>query len=190
MSVFRRAVLIILFTSVMGFLLSNENREYASGGNTLETAAVPAEQPADIPDGPLIMDITLKRVYMDGETSEEKVKETIWALEDFWAKYESWQLVEMDEKGLIFKKDVSDISPLLKMNGFFGITEDGTLSIFNGRPEDADIIQSFFQIDVEKLQGNKRLQLLEGIPVKSKEDYTEVLETMKQYSIQEKQEKG
>ncbi|MBS4217024.1 intercompartmental signaling factor BofC [Bacillus sp. FJAT-49711] len=140
-------------------------------------------------EDPLILDVVLKRKYLDGEVSEEKVQETIWALEDFWAKYEAWQLVDMDEEKLIFETKIDDISPILKLNGFFGLTEDGTLSIFNGYPDQADIIQSFFQIDIKKLEGNKHLQLKKGIPVKTKEIYTEVLETMKQYTLQKKNEK-
>lgn len=116
---------------------------------------------------------------MDGEESEEVVKELVFALEDFWAKYESWQLVDMDEDRLIFKKKVDDISPLLKMNGYFGITNDGTLSIFNGKPEESDVIQSFFQIDVKKLESSQHMRLMQGIPVKSKEEYAKVVESMK-----------
>ncbi|MCJ8006955.1 BofC C-terminal domain-containing protein [Lederbergia wuyishanensis] len=140
-------------------------------------------------EDPLLLNVVLKRKYLDGEISEETVQETIWALEDFWAKYEAWQLVDMDEDKLVFETIVDDISPLLKLNGFFGITEDGTLTIFNGSPEQADIIQSFFQIDIKKLEGKKHLQLKQGIPVKTKEIYTEVLETMKQYSLEKQKEK-
>lgn len=135
------------------------------------------------PDRPLLLQVTLKRHYLDGETSEETLQETIWKLEDFWAKYESWQLVDMDEERIVFETFIDDISPLLKVNGFFGITKDGTLSIFNGTPEQADIIQSFFQIDMEKLEGRRRQQLEQGIPIKSKEVFSDVLKTMKQYSI-------
>lgn len=136
-----------------------------------------------IPDKPLELTIRLKRVYMDGEESEETLTETIWAIEDFWAKYEKWQLVDMSEDYLVFEKKVNDISPLLKMNGYFGITEDGTLSIFNGKPEESDIIQSFFQIDVKKLESKQHQKLLQGIPVKTKEDFARVVETMKKYEV-------
>ncbi|VEF47489.1 sporulation-like protein BofC [Bacillus freudenreichii] len=136
-----------------------------------------------IQEQPLELTIHLKRVYLDGEASEEVVNEVIFALEDFWAKYESWQLVDMDEDRLLFEKKIDDISPLLKMNGYFGITEDGTLSIFNGKPEESDVIQSFFQIDVDKLESSQHMRLMQGIPVKSKEEYAEVVESMKKYSI-------
>lgn len=157
--------------------------EFTYSNKSLENAKN-EEEHVVIPDTPLILDVTLKRSYLDGEVSEERVQETIWALEDFWTKYESWQLVDIDEENIVFEQSVDDISPLLKVNGFFGITDDGTLSIFNGDPEQAEIIQSFFQIDIEKLEGKKRMELKRGIPVQSKEVYTEVLEAMRHYSIE------
>lgn len=137
-----------------------------------------------IPDNPLEIEVLLKRTYLDGDMSEELVTETIWALEDFWAKYENWQLVDIDEKRVVFEKKVNDISPLLKVNGFFGLQEDGTLSIFNGSPDQADIIHSFFQIDMRKLEGKKKEELKKGIPIQTKETFKEVLEAMKQYSTE------
>nr|WP_066137219.1 intercompartmental signaling factor BofC [Lederbergia lenta] len=159
-------------------------QESATLKNNEVIAASPQEDISEsIPEKPLKLNITLRRVYLDGEISEEKVSETVWALEDFWAKYEAWQLVDMSDEMVLFELKVDDISPLLKVNGFFGVSNDGTLSIYNGNPQQEDIIQSFFQIDIKKLEGNKHLELQQGIPVKTKEDYSDVLETMKHYSI-------
>ncbi|WP_064467735.1 BofC C-terminal domain-containing protein [Lederbergia galactosidilytica] len=148
------------------------------------TAMEQQESPVYIPDSPLEIEVSLQRRYLDGDISEEVVNETIWALEDFWAKYEKWQLIDIDEKRVTFEMEINDISPLLKVNGFFGLQEDGTLSIFNGSPDEADIIHSFFQIDMEKLEGKKREELKKGIPIQTKETFTEVLEAMKQYSTE------
>ncbi|WP_442595195.1 BofC C-terminal domain-containing protein [Neobacillus sp. D3-1R] len=130
---------------------------------------------------PFQIEVILQRVYLDGEISEEKISENIYSMENFWSKYEQWELVNTFEKGLVFKKQVDDISPLLKANGYFGITEDGTLTIFNGRPHQTNIIQSFFQINLEKLESRKQLQLKKGIPIKTKDRYVNVLETFKPY---------
>ncbi len=149
-----------------------------------ENAAIKNEQVESDPDvQPLELEVTLIRKYVNGEVSEEVINETILSMEDFWAKYAEWNLVEMDEGKIVFEQKIDDISPLIKMNGYFGITDDGTLTIFNGKPDDAHIIQSFFQIDVKKLEGRKHKQLQKGIPVKSKEDYKEILETLKHYSV-------
>ncbi|MEH6956342.1 intercompartmental signaling factor BofC [Neobacillus drentensis] len=132
---------------------------------------------------PLNMTVILERVYLDGEISQEVVHETCWSMENFWAKYDQWQLTDMDDSTMVFRKQVNDISPLLKANGFFGVTEDGVLTIFNGRPDQLRIIQSFFQIDIKKLESSKQEELIQGIPIKTKDRYVEVLETFKPYSL-------
>jgi forespore regulator of the sigma-K checkpoint len=133
--------------------------------------------------GPLTMTVVLEVVYLDGEVSEEIKRETITTMEEFWAQYDEWELVHQDEEQVVFQKHVDDISPLLKTNGYFGISDEGTLSIFNGKPENStEIIQSFFQLDIEKLESNRHMQLKKGIRVKSKTHYQDVIETFKQYS--------
>lgn len=133
-------------------------------------------------NGPLEVTVILERVYVDGEVSEEIIKETILSMEDFWAEYEDWNLVHQDEEQVVFQQRIDDISPLLKSNGYFGITEDGTLSIFNGKPESNKVIQSFFQIDVEKLESYQHSLLKKGIKIGSKDEYMNVLETFKTYT--------
>ncbi|MEH7490737.1 intercompartmental signaling factor BofC [Neobacillus niacini] len=134
---------------------------------------------------PQQLTIILERIYLDGEMSEEVVLDSYWSIENFWAKYDQWQLVDIDESTMVFRKQVDDISPLLKANGYFGITDDGVLTIYNGRPNPSRIIQSFFQIDVKKLESKKQDELIQGIPIKTRDRYVEVLETFKPYSMQE-----
>jgi forespore regulator of the sigma-K checkpoint len=136
---------------------------------------------------PLEVQVVLERMYLDGEFSQEIVKETIWSMEDFWAKYDSWQLIDMTDDKVVFREFVDDISPLLKTNGYFGISEDGTLTIFNGRPQTSKIIHTFFQLDIGKLESKKHEELKQGIPIKNKDQYVEVLETFKNYTLEEKQ---
>lgn len=137
---------------------------------------------------PLEVQVVLERMYLDGEFSQEIIKETIWSMEDFWSKYDSWQLIDMTEDKVVFREFIDDISPLLKTNGYFGISEDGTLTIFNGRPQTSKIIHTFFQLDVGKLESKKHEELKQGIPIKDKDQYVEVLETFKNYTLEERQE--
>lgn len=127
--------------------------------------------------------VVLQRVYLDGEMSEETHTESILAMEDFWVEYAGWQLVDQNNEEIILKKNESDISPLLKSNGFFGISEDGTFSIFNGKPEEQKIIQSFFHIDIEQLEVKIQEELVQGIPILNKNQYEKVLEVYKSYSL-------
>lgn len=133
--------------------------------------------------GPLTIDVIKERIYLDGEVSEEITKETIWSMEDFWAEYKDWQLVYQDEEQVVFQQEIDDISPLLKANGYFGINEKGVLTIFEGKPaKSSRVIQSFFQIDLKKLESNQHSLLKKGIKIGSKDNYIDVIETFKTYT--------
>ncbi|KMY59117.1 MULTISPECIES: intercompartmental signaling factor BofC [Geobacillus] len=133
---------------------------------------------------PVKMTIVLERQYLDGEMSEEKVTETVDSMTEIWKKYRGWQLVTLDDQTIVFLKTINDISPLLKTNGYFGITDDGTLSIFNGKPgQSSEIIQSFFQIDVQKLESRQQEKLKKGIRVLSKEQYEQVIEMYRHFAV-------
>ncbi len=129
--------------------------------------------------------VILERIYLDGEVSEEIVEETILSMEDFWAEYAEWELIDQDEAQVVFQQRVDDISPLLKINGYFGISEDGILNIYEGKPSDEKVIQSFFQINMKKLKSHQQRQLENGIPVLSRDRYEEVLKMYKKYAKHE-----
>lgn len=165
-------ILVILIGSLPGMLMICSAAEVNTG------------QPE-----PLHLKILLVRTYLDGEVSEEIIHENVWSIENFWAKYDQWDLQSFNGLSVVFAKHVDDISPLLKANGYFGITDKGVLTIFNGKPDQAKIIHSFFQIDVKKLESKKQEDLIHGIPIKTKDHFVEVLETFKPYSMIGKQTK-
>ena len=117
------------------------------------------------------------------ELSEEKLTETVWKMEDFWEKYNEWEIVGQSEEEIVLKKKENDISPLLKANGYLGMKEDGTLSIFIGRPEHAKIIHTFFQIDVGKLEVYRQEELQKGIPILNKDQYKQLIKEYEPYSL-------
>ena len=131
------------------------------------------------------IEVLLQTHYLDGEISEETVLETIWSMEDFWTFYEDWQLVDQMEGSVIFKKELNDISPLLKMNGYFGLSEDGTLNIYFGNPDEDEVIHSFFQINTRKLKSHLHEELIKGIRISTKDHYLEVLKEYEEYAIRE-----
>jgi forespore regulator of the sigma-K checkpoint len=175
----RIVFMVMLLIGAFYFTFFYTEEKQAADGSSLEMLN---ETPAEVASAHTVT-VILERVYLDGEVSEEIVQETIWSMEDFWAAYEDWQLMDMTEEQIVFQKQMDDISPLLKTNGYFGISDNGVLSIFNGKPGQAEIIQSFFQIDVEKLESKRHDDLVKGIPIKSKQEYEEVLEQYKPYSV-------
>jgi len=173
-----KKIFMMLSIAVILVLSGYSSADHLSHSNTIK----PDEKKSEVGDA-VTVTVILERFYLDGEVSEELIEETIWSMEDFWAQYEDWQLVYQDEEQLVFQQHVDDISPLLKTNGYFGIDEEGVLSIFNGKPDQSNkIIQSFFQIDVEKLESRQHELLKKGIKVGSKDEYMNVLETFKTYT--------
>lgn len=168
-----RILTVCILITLIFFMLLNGNQKIINAEEKMN-------------DEPLTVKVVLQRAYLDGELSEEVMNETIFSMEDFWAAYEDWQLIDQNEERIVFQKNIDDISPLLKANGYFGLTGDGTLSIFNGKPETNDVIQSFFQIDIKKLESRKHDELIEGIRIESKDQYLEVLKTLETYSKPEK----
>lgn len=178
-SIFKCLVAIILFICLTGFNAVQSEEDIVMTSKSGEDDRTDAYEVTS----PLKVTVILERLYLDGEVSEEIKEVTIQSMEDFWSEYASWQLIDQDEEQIVFQKNIDDISPLLKANGYFGITENGVLTIYNGKPSTEKVIQSFFQIDVKKLESHQHEQLRNGIPIQSKDKYVEVLEVFKPFSV-------
>ncbi|MCK0471132.1 intercompartmental signaling factor BofC [Halalkalibacter sp. APA_J-10(15)] len=152
---------------------------------TIQEEHVESESEAYEVLAPQTVQVVLERVYLDGEKSKEYVEETILSMEDFWAFYEDWELINQSGEEIIFRKEMYDISPLLKINGYFGLTEEGVLTIFEGEPSHEKVIQTFFYIDTSKLKSHHYTELENGIPVKDLRNYEEVLQVFSQYKAKE-----
>nr|WP_237730360.1 intercompartmental signaling factor BofC [Bacillus halotolerans] len=132
---------------------------------------------------PLLVHVQLEKVYLDGEVSIEHKREKVLSMDDFWADYAGWTLVEHKNGYVLFRKQVDDISPLSKVNGYIGVSDSGVISTFHGRPEsDSEPIQSFFQIDLERLESHMQKNLEKGIPFRTKAEFEDVIEHIKTYS--------
>ncbi|MGN9864427.1 BofC C-terminal domain-containing protein [Bacillus swezeyi] len=141
-----------------------------------EAAAV---RPAEAKE-PAKIHIQFEKVYLDGDVGIESKEEAIGRVEDFKAAYKGWQLVDQKKGFILFRKQVDDISPLSKTNGYIGVTEDGVISTFHGRPGVlSEPIQSFFQIDIKRLESRMADDLRKGIPYRTKKEFEHVIEAVK-----------
>ncbi|MBB6451901.1 forespore regulator of the sigma-K checkpoint [Salirhabdus euzebyi] len=134
---------------------------------------------------PLELEVVLQTKYLDGSVEEEVRQETVWSLQDFWAGYESWNLVEQSEGKVVFQKKVDDLSPSVKQNGYFGLDEDNVLSIFNGKPQQNKVIKAFYEIDVGKLESHRMDQLKAGIKIEKRSTFEDVMKTYRDYASSE-----
>lgn len=139
------------------------------------TATVPVEKDQ--------IKVILQREYLDGELSEEKITEWL-TIEELESKYQDWKIIEQSTEYIIFHKNENDISPLLKTNGYFGMTKDGTLSIYNGKPQEDNVIHTFFQIDVGKLEVYQQEELQQGIQIISKDQFNNLMKEYSEYAVQ------
>ncbi|KIL44537.1 hypothetical protein KP78_35010 [Jeotgalibacillus soli] len=73
---------------------------------------------AAVPTGPQTVEVTLITYYEDGDKAFEVNNEEILAMEDFWAKYQDWQLVDMSKGKVIFRTKTEEWSPLLELSGY------------------------------------------------------------------------
>ncbi|WP_407269577.1 BofC C-terminal domain-containing protein [Radiobacillus sp. PE A8.2] len=164
----------VIFTSFWVFAKPVEQDEQS--GQKQEVTMETKEAPEQVKDRePLELAVILQRHYMDGKIEETTHTETIWSMQDFWAYYDGWQLVDQKQGQIVFRQEIADISPYLKEKGYFGL-KNGILTIFNGRPMQEQVIQSFYQIDTSELESYQAEQLQNGIKIDSKEVYEYVLE--------------
>jgi forespore regulator of the sigma-K checkpoint len=134
---------------------------------------------------PLKLQVVLQTHYLDGSLEEESKEVTVWSLQDFWAGYKDWKVIEQEEGKVVFRKYVEDLSPTVKQNGYIGINENNVLSIFNGKPVNNEVIKAFYEIDVGKLESYRMDQLKSGIKVDKKSTFKDVMKTYRAYASSE-----
>lgn len=89
--------------------------------------------------------------YLDGEIEEETVIKNRVDMDKIWNQYKNWNLIEVNNDYMIFQKEVNDLSPLLKANGYFGLTDHKSFPLLHGQPKD-HVIHLFYQFDLGKLE--------------------------------------
>jgi forespore regulator of the sigma-K checkpoint len=135
----------------------------------------------------LPLEVILQRQYVCGEMLEERIVSHSSA-EAVRKRYAGWDVAEQTAHRLVLTKTVDDLAPQCKAHGFFGITDEGLMTLFYGPPEDGNVIRTFYQLDVERLETSlpKQVaqQLRDGIRVSTVQEFHSVLSTYAEF-IQE-----
>lgn len=158
-------IALITMASLTGFNVFAENQEHDSSDKK------PWERE------PVTVEVVLKKKYIDGFEEQKIKQETIWSMRDFWSMYDDWKVIDQSEERMVLLKNMDELSPIVREYGYFGLDEDNILTIFKGKPEKEEAIQSFFQVDVGKLESFHYKQLREGIKVRSKGEFKKVIQT-------------
>jgi forespore regulator of the sigma-K checkpoint len=99
------------------------------------------------------------------------------------------QTVSLDETGNVyFTEDIEDLSPQCKNSAYFGLDENGNLSLFNGVPGKDNVIRTFFQLNISHLESSLPhdtvKQLYSGIRVTDLAEYNSVISTFSDFAVE------
>ncbi|MCL6459762.1 MAG: BofC C-terminal domain-containing protein [Gorillibacterium sp.] len=133
----------------------------------------------------------LRKNYVCGE--ETQLLGTMQAnrILQFAKLHPEYELFLDSEGSVIFLEQVEDLTPKCKENVFFGVDKAGNLNLYNGAPENDNVIRTFFQLNIEHLKSSlpeeSWQQLTAGIRVTDLEEYNSVLSTFSDYALTENQ---
>lgn len=179
---FVSAIAIVLILSLTWFMTNTSNSrqpelEASLSGQADMLQPVFAQQEVNL---------TLQKTYVCGTEVEEKVTKMVPSMDQIYMDYQDWELVSQQENHFVFKKFVHDLAPVCREKGYFGLTEDGILTLFEGPPKEEKVIQTFFQIDTQKMESslpqNDLALLKEGIRIHDLAEYNSILSTYGEYA--------
>ncbi|MBO8163849.1 MAG: BofC C-terminal domain-containing protein [Brevibacillus sp.] len=161
----------------------DSQKESAAGGKVAEWAAA-----ADSPAQPVLakpVEVVLNRTYLCGVKTEEKRQLSGTSIEQVLADHTGWEIVSVTPDQVVLHKAENDIAPSCKENGYFGLSEDGMLTLFNGLPSEKKVVQTFYQINTERMEASlssEEVELLKkGIRVRDLAEYNSILSTYGQF---------
>lgn len=126
-------------------------------------------------------ELVLAHTYLCGLKDEEKKELKDVSLEQALTNYAGWEIISAERNKLILLKRENDIAPACKANGYFGLSAEGVLTLFNGLPVEQDVIQAFYQINTKRMETSLPKEDIEslrkGIRVRDLAEYNSVLST-------------
>lgn len=176
------AIGVILFSIVGALTLGNLSSHIIHPGSHQEEAIdVMAKEPVKL---------VLKTNYICGTEIGTREFDQVRDMEEWLeAQHTSWSIEAKKGSEYTISRDVvNDLSPLCKQEGYFGLSKEGKLTMFQGPPSDNQVIQTFFRIDTQllesKLPKEKVGSLKRGIRVHSVDEYLNVLSTFEEFATE------
>jgi forespore regulator of the sigma-K checkpoint len=130
-------------------------------------------------------ELVLARTYLCGVKDEEHKPVSRDKLAQMMTEYNGWEIISADETKLILLKRENDIAPSCKANGYFGLSGEGVLTLFNGLPAEQNVVQTFYQINTAKMEASLPKEEVEslkkGIRVRDLAEYHSVLSTYEEF---------
>lgn len=101
-----------------------------------------------------------------------------------------WEVTSIKENQFLAQReDIKEITDICKEEGYFGLSEDGMLVLYQGPPVEDHVIETFFRIDTQRIQTalpqGEWEALQEGIRIRNMAEYCSVLSTYSEFNIEE-----
>lgn len=134
--------------------------------------------------------VVLLRKYICGEETSMLGSYQASEIPGLWSAHPAWKAsYRSDVPVLVFTEQVEDLSPTCKNHVFMGIDRNGNLSMFNGAPEQEQVIRTFFQLNIEYLESSLPeetvRQLRKGIRISDYAEYNSVLATFSDFAVEQ-----
>jgi forespore regulator of the sigma-K checkpoint len=102
-------------------------------------------------------------------------------------KHPRWE-GRIDGAGEVWLEEhVPELSATCKENGYFGLDSNGSLSLFEGKPDKEKVIRTFFQINIKSMESALPREVIDqlhsGIRVQDLEEYNSVISTFSDYAL-------
>lgn len=135
--------------------------------------------------------LVLKTHYICGTQIESKSFENAREMEHWISsQQDKWRLESKNKENemIMVREVLTDISPLCRDEGYFGLSNEGVLTLFQGPPIENKVIQTFFRIDTRRLESKIHGEdigiLRMGIRVQSVDQYWSVLSTYGEFATE------
>lgn len=153
-----------------------------------QTDSMDANNEAQVVLSPQKWNVVIQKKYLVGPMVIEQGLYSTSELDQLIASLANVAIIEESEDTIVYEQMIEDLSPILKANGYFAMDPKGVLHLYQGgAKEEHNIIQTFFQIDIERLETTlpveEYMQLREGIPFTSLAEYNSILSTYSEYAV-------
>ncbi|WHX48059.1 BofC C-terminal domain-containing protein [Paenibacillus woosongensis] len=130
--------------------------------------------------------VHLNKIYACGEESSVLGILSPNEVIEIYRANPGWQ-GSLDAQGDVwFEQQINELSETCRSNGYFGIDQQGNLSLFEGPPDKEKVLKTFFQLDVETMESSLPpdvlLHLHQGIRIQDLDEYNSVLSTFSEFA--------
>lgn len=181
-----------------GFLVYSYSAKETGGLNHPETAAFSAQEPMETTKQKETLEaiartknnqeIFVKKTYVCGEELQKLGSMPADEILRIHREHPDWTVNLDEQKHVVFTEQIEDLSPECKQSGYFGVDENGNLSLFHGVPGKDNIIRTFFQLNIGHLESSLPKetvqQLHEGIRVTDLAEFNSVLSTFSDFAVE------